>query len=481
MSLKSIWIIALPLFLLASGCKKENVTTTPPDTGGNGGGGGGTPPKPGTPTEVGNPVGNPTVATIGPNGGTLAMRMPKVTGQQRSSLFELRFPAGCFESNVQVSVQPIENKTPNARGLAFRLSVDQPGVVMKKPAELTITETPINANEPEVHISVQDPVIRIWRAARGRTIAPGKRKYKVSKAADWAFFQNYQLQVYDYSKHAVTEDSVNGDHINLVTHQALVMEVKRIYIRDTDIPLDDDSTMFLPMPVAETVGNDAIHPVKWRFNGVVVSESTNTLPAQSPQGWFVFEGTRFETLRYTAPLVLQGDGTTPFEGRLEAEVRGTNNGPMMLMIQRIKVTNPNEYKLNGQSVKNAMAEVLGNSGILSLMLKKNTDPNHRENIGFTSLLGAQPSAYALNQNNKDINAMAATTHQPFHTYNHSYVDRQGNEHFSNGHLTISQIKVFSRYKIFIGTFSSTLYDYDRQTETLKTITASGKFEAVEHN
>jgi hypothetical protein len=259
------------------------------------------------------------------------------------------------------------------------------------------------------------------------------------------------------------------------------MEVYRLFPNEAEIKLEDNESLMIALPFPVNVVNDRIDAIKWKFNGAVVSESHSLPPAQAIHGYFIFEGAKFETLRYTAPLVLPNGADNPLDVRIEAEIRGANNGPMAILIQRFRITNPNEYKINGSTNKNAFAECEGAAGFFSFAIRKTTNAQEEENIAFISILGAQPQPYPLTKATEAFNVLSGTTVQPKKTWNHSYLDAEGNEHFSGGNFTISQVKTFSDYKIYIGTLNSSLYNYNRDTKQLSTISTSAKFEVVDRN
>lgn len=496
MHVKNILLLLLTLLMMATACKKDGGTLPPPPNNGNGNGGnggngnngggggsnggngGGVPYKPGTPTAVGNPVGAATVVTIGKAGGTVSGRFSKeaaITGK-----FELYFPQGTFENDVQITVQPIENKCHNAAGPAFRFSSAQPNISLKKPAELTIIpDKPITPSEPEILISVQDPVIKVWKGGRGQTDANGRRKFKVKRLADWALFQNYRLWVTDAEKMGVLTEN-ETDYLQLVVGQPVNMEVIRLIDEEVAIPVSDSEDIMIPLPAPANIVGDRIDAIKWKFNGKVITEPTQTTFEGSPNGDIDFIGSIFEICRYRAPYVLPSSNGTPLKIQIEAEVRGRNNGPVAILIKRFNITSQNEYKINGRSYQNAYA--VGNSvqGYFDLMLRKTPDMQKDEDgIAFLSMSGAQPGTYPLNEGSADVNAFAGISTGPKKSWQHFYTDKMGNRHFGNGSLMITSIKELSNCKIIYGTVSCTLYDYDRDADVLRgTTTGSGKFATV---
>ncbi|GAB3335879.1 hypothetical protein GCM10027299_45310 [Larkinella ripae] len=84
------------------------------------------PDESGTETKVGQPKGNATSKTIGPEGGTIATADGKAT---------LTLPAGALDKATSITIQPITNENPHGLGQAYRFSPE--GLKFSKPATLT--------------------------------------------------------------------------------------------------------------------------------------------------------------------------------------------------------------------------------------------------------------------------------------------------------------------------------------------------------
>lgn len=471
---KNLMVLIISILPFAIACKKENTDERPPL------------PDPdnkpvlpaGAPTEAGKPIGPKITRRIGTNGGAFSLTYGRVA-QSNSGRFEIQFPQGCFEKEVEISIQPIENMCHNGKGPALRIESSDPSIKLKKPAELTLVEdgTP-SPNDPEIYIAVQEPGIKVWKGGRGTKGAGGKRKYKLDRLADWAIFQNYFLFISDYVKHSVTKDSVNGDRLALISSQPVEMEIRRI-VKDEDfIPTADVSDLFMPLPAPVSISQDQIEPVKWKFNGTIVSGPSAEPLEKAQMGHIAFSGVKLQTLIYTAPVVLPNGGT-PLDVQFESEVRGKNNGPVMILIARIKVTNPNEFMINGNSVKNAYGQAEGNQIFTSVSLSSAVDPNPQGVLSFFSLLPPQTQGYLLTKENENINSLNGATKTPQRNWSHMYTDKQNKKHYSGGNLTITNIRQFSKYRVISGTVNSALYDYNRSTDQLHTTSASGKFQVVD--
>jgi hypothetical protein len=471
---KNLLMLIVSIMTFAAACKKENTEDRPPVVDPD--------DKPvlptGVPTETGKPIGPKITRRIGTSGGTFSLAYGRVA-QLGSGRFEIQFPQGCFEKEVEISIQPIENMCHNGTGPGLRFTASEPGIKLKKPAELTLIEDKApTPNDPEIYIAVQDPVIKVWRGGRGTKEAGGRRKFKLDRLADWALFQNYHLVISDFGKHARIADSINGDRISLISWQPIELEVKRITKEEDFIPVADNSDLFMSLPAPVNIAQDQIEPVKWKFNGTIVTGPSSEPIIKEKLGHIRFSGLKLQTMIYTAPVVLP-DADTPLDVQIESEVRGKNNGPVMILIGRFRVTNPNEFRLNGVQAKNAFAQAEGNQVFTAISLSAAVDPNPQAIISFFSTQAPQTQAYTFTQENENIHTLQGASKSPDRTWEHKYTDRQNKKHFSGGNLTITSIKHFSKYRIISGTISSTMYDYNRSTDELHTTTASGKFQVVD--
>ena len=91
-------LLLLPAIFLLNACTKDPVKQTTPDVV--------TP----LPTAIGNPVGSAVTKEIGTSGGSITSPDGRIT---------LTIPAGALNTNTSISIQPIENTTPNGVGLSY--------------------------------------------------------------------------------------------------------------------------------------------------------------------------------------------------------------------------------------------------------------------------------------------------------------------------------------------------------------------------
>jgi hypothetical protein len=125
----------------------------------------------GTPTQIGNPVGERTTKTIGPDGGVL-------TSADKN--LRMAIPAGAVSTATDFSIQPIENHAPNGLGVAYRLLPE--GTHFEKPVTLTFTYTDslLTGSTTECLFIAYQGADRIWKA---------------QEVSDWSLFASFRLSV----------------------------------------------------------------------------------------------------------------------------------------------------------------------------------------------------------------------------------------------------------------------------------------------
>jgi hypothetical protein len=141
----------------------------------------------GTPTEIGNPAGEVTTKTIGPEGGVLTTADKNI---------RVTIPAGAVSTATVFSVQPIENKAPNGLGVAYRLLPE--GITFQKPVTLTVayTDSLLAGTTAECLFIAYQGADRIWKAQQ---TTPDERSKTVSVStthfSDWSLFASFRLSV----------------------------------------------------------------------------------------------------------------------------------------------------------------------------------------------------------------------------------------------------------------------------------------------
>jgi len=155
-------------------------------SGDGGGGGGSTPERVQARTEPGAPTGAAVHATIGAAGGDVASSDGRIT---------VRIPAGALASDVDVSVQPISNLAPGAKGAAFRL--EPSGIEFAAPVtiEFRYEDADLEGTAAEaLYVSFQDEQGRWWLQG-GPEVDPAAKTVRVATShfSDWSLLAGWSL------------------------------------------------------------------------------------------------------------------------------------------------------------------------------------------------------------------------------------------------------------------------------------------------
>jgi hypothetical protein len=141
----------------------------------------------GTATDIGNPAGERTHKTIGPEGGVLTSTDKNI---------RLTIPAGAVSAATDFSIQPIENHAPNGLGFAYRLLPE--GTHFEKPVTLTFTYTDslLTGSTPECLFIAYQGKDRIWKAHEVSLNETSKTvSVRTTHFSDWSLFASFRLSV----------------------------------------------------------------------------------------------------------------------------------------------------------------------------------------------------------------------------------------------------------------------------------------------
>ena len=147
-------------------------------------------PKPSGPAQArtapGAPKGDPTSATIGPQGGEVATPDGRLA---------IRVPAGAVDADTEMSVQPVENLAPGGRGAAYRLSPH--GVVFSKPVDLVFrygSDDLAGTAAEALLVTFQDDDGRWWIPRRPALDAVAKEvRLATTHFSDWSLIAGISL------------------------------------------------------------------------------------------------------------------------------------------------------------------------------------------------------------------------------------------------------------------------------------------------
>lgn len=182
MNIRHYLFACLALISSLTACKHEQDTVPPTDTN--------SPIDSSPVTEVGQPQGNPTSQTIGPEGGSLSTPDGAV---------QLVIPAGAINKATTITIQPITNHAPNGLGLAYRFLPD--GTQFAKPATLTFRyrASAVAANDPDMLDVVFQDTDRHWQGVAGASADTANHQISVPMPhfSDWSAFEKAKIKSVD--------------------------------------------------------------------------------------------------------------------------------------------------------------------------------------------------------------------------------------------------------------------------------------------
>ncbi len=147
----------------------------------------GSPPLVQARTPRGEAAGAIARATIGPEGGELVSSDGRLV---------VRVPAGAFTEAREIDVQPITNRVPGGRGVAYRL--EPSGVTFARPVELAFhyEDSDVEGSAPEaLLVATQDEAGAWWIPARPTVeVATRTVRLAVPHFSDWSMLAGYRLE-----------------------------------------------------------------------------------------------------------------------------------------------------------------------------------------------------------------------------------------------------------------------------------------------
>ncbi len=454
--MKPFLAAALAVTLLFTSCKKEQDSIAPDNSGTPTGTTSGTPQdnnKPGTPTEVGKPVGAMTTQTIGPAGGTLTASDGKLT---------LTIPAGALTKETTISVEPVENTSGLSVGTGYHFLPD--GTQFAKPATFTYRYTDdemAGADPNRLGIVVQQPD-HSWRLTRRATIDPAQRTItsQINHFSWWSVVTQFKLT-------SKKSEVVPGEKAELtLLFSAISFE------KPKDIG-DELSSPIIP------VGNASLLR-EWTLNGQL-------FPNQDIDGSLELdpESTPIR-ITYTAPKTLPAKNKRVAAVNIQLEVEGSAK---LMLIANIRIVSPGELTVDGTTYEDATVNLMyskwltdgykGDSYYLTMSAKTKSGKPVSVLLWLKEFTG--PGKYTL-QGDGDLEAQHST-------YQIGYQSEAGGN-YSNAYWGTCQCELPPLLMVPVsvditqfegeggttqGTFSATLYA-DR--EKSKTISVRGRFRGI---
>ena len=248
--MKKMLLLLLPvtIVLILSGCKKNTnaLTSSIPDIA--------------VPTTVGTPVGDSTIKTIGPSGGSLA---------SADGNAELIFPAGALSNNTNISIQAITNNAPNGIANAYRFLPE--GITFLQPVTLKFhykAEDLAATLGDLMGIAFQDST-GIWYRVNNFTNDTANKiiSAPIRHFTDWTPFDIL---------------SINPQFGNIKVNQSWTLDISAVSTDDGALKFDPENDEVAPLI---KLGNN--FKVVWSANGIVNGNATvGTLTGSLPSASF---------------------------------------------------------------------------------------------------------------------------------------------------------------------------------------------------
>ncbi len=306
--------------------------------------------EPGTPTEVGKPVGLPFTKTIGPSGGNLTTP---------DGLLTVEIPAGALSSPTALTLQMVEKTLPSGAGLAFTVSPQT--VQLNKPVWIVwnYNATTINGSAPElVGLAYQDAQ-RVWQGTMNTEINKSEQTIR-------ARVRSFAHPISWYEQYFMTQSETRILPNERVTFKVFFQPGR------TDPYTGSDDDLFVPLgPLVE--GDDALDQLEgkelknWKLNG----ETQLSDDRKYVVGDLVRSGQGGGAL-YIAPRAMLIKADNPVA--ISVELKLKQKGVIMLVSNLTMVEPENEFKVNGKNYKNAFVSVVaqGKDQPLSMHMWENT-------------------------------------------------------------------------------------------------------------
>lgn len=404
---------------------------------------------PAPPTELGKPVGVPTIQTIGPAGGTLTTADGKLA---------LTFPKNAVGKDTPVTVQEVENTAPNGSGSSYRIegleiTVSEPVIAVYRP-RLEARPGEVTGAAPGNVALARQQASGTWRLSQLAGVDPAKgtvtaKIRRVSREAI-AFIEQYRLQ---------------PETATLVPGERLPMSITFVDFQSLGTGTDED--LLLPMPgIAE---RDIVR--KMLVNG-------KAEPSDYGVFWYKKDAGTSAWLEYTAP------DRVPVKDRrlvaLTVELYNPAVRAFLALVANVNVVPAGELKIGGNTYDDPVVFALEVDGVargLHVTLKQRFDANPTAKVASLSvtLPFAGAGTYTLTAA-KATEWEASATEENGKTWAMSR--RQLPSHKEvYGPVTVTITEYGGNGKPIAGTISGTLHSPNHLSEA--TISVSARFRVAQ--
>ena len=389
-----------------------------------------------TPTETGQPVGNPSQKTLGPAGGSII---------SPDNVLTITIPAGALTSETLIQLQPVENKAFGGTGLGYQISPQN--LKLAKPASLewTFSNTDLQGSAPEaLAIAIQQPD-RTWQGRRNVRIDKVKQKASTSfdKLLTFALYEQYYMAPQQ-------ETIAPGEAVPLAVFFQSGREAS------------SDTNLLEPLSPHVRLSTDEVK--NWRVNN---RDLINQIDPELGSMSLTKEGA---SAIYTAPARIPKKNAVA----VSVEVILKKTKAKLLLVSNFVIQSDNEFMLNGKKVDSASVLSIGLANqFFHIGLSEGRPPQIKQALLSLSIpFFTGTGQYTVD----DLHAHISGQDQTGKSWSDSYSDGKG--HILYGPLSVKITEYDAARKRVSGQFSGTMHHVNSKTHEHEKGSVSARFQAA---
>lgn len=399
-------LLLLPAIFLLNACTKDPVKQTTPDVV--------TP----LPTAIGNPVGSAVTKEIGTSGGSITSPDGRIT---------LTVPAGALSTNTSISIQPIENTTPNGVGLSYDFLPN--GQQFAKPVTVTLhyTDDDISGTTPELMEFGFQNNQNVWQGKGNLQVDKTAKTItaSISHFSRWSFYATYAM--------------TPNQQTMLVNETALLQVWKLPYSEDPEPGHPEE--MLHTLGETKLVAADKVS--NWTVNGQAATQGGSN-------GWLTGDANNEKT--YHAPANVPSKNPVAVSANINTG-KGTITVVSNMIIQK-EVSF--EFSCNGQSYQNldgnATASTTAGTFYIFMMSKEITGDKIPSLVATVGEGFHGKGSYSFGEKNQ---VACTVTSDPYEWKTEYYEENSVTPKYGSGTITID--KWGNVGELVTGTISGTLH------------------------
>ncbi len=416
-------------------------------------------PEPGQPagdepaeaTAVGAPVGTPVQQTIGTGGGSITIPVSATS----TETLTVNFPAGALPAPVNIKIQLVENKAPGAIGPAIEISPKD--VTLQKPVTITwqYGEAGLNGTGPEAVGIAYQKENGTW-AGTGKLTPNDAAKTLTATRPTFdlkypvAFYQNFYLKY---------------DKENLVPNESVELYVAFQPNHSDALESEFREELLAPLKTWKPVGSDNLD--NWRLNGEKPTSANRTWGTLNVHN-------NGEKALFVAPNRVPQWNPAAISVDLK-----TGGRSRVMLVANLTIHSPNKLTAGGKTYENAKVTASVSDPdylFISLTEADPKDPDYPATVFCQIRNFTGPGTYPIDPTWVGPKVTIGGKETGTDGLNYSYGYQTGIEDkFSDGSVTIKEY-TGKKGKI-TGSFSATLYNYNKSKKILKTSSFGGTFQA----